>query len=84
MNTTITAKVHPSSKTMTVTVPINAPSAPAAQSVLEDALARSGRRLISARVIGIEGLRPFSRVAINVANSTECYLLRAEYTVVTK
>lgn len=77
-----TATIHPSAKALTMTIPVNAPSAMQAEAAIGETLAASGRRLVEGRstVVSITADVPASQAAITFPGSTQCYTLRVEYT----
>ena len=71
--------IHPTPKVSTVTIPVNAPTSSAAVRAIRETLAKAGRTVETVKVISIEDARPFSEVAIDFPGSTECFVIRVEY-----
>jgi hypothetical protein len=77
----INGRIHPSPKVSSVTIPVNAPSAEAAERAIRQELAKAGRTLVEgeSRVTKVERRRPFRDVAIDIDGSDQCYLMRVQY-----
>lgn len=74
------ATVHPSPKVNTATIPVNAPTSSAAVRAVRETLRANGRTLTTVSVVTVEPARPEAQAAITFPGSTECFVLRVEYT----